>query len=104
MFQVQSRCAVFLMIRDVLNEHPDNLLALRTMGDLALQSNQTDKVISYFTRYIALDSSDALIYYYLGTSHKQLKQNDLARKYLLQARQLSRDKRLLQDIEKALVE
>lgn len=91
-----------LMIRDVLNQNPTNLLALRTMGDLALQSNQTDKAIAYFTRYIALDSSDALIYYYLGTGHKQLEQTDLAQQYLLRAQELGRDDRLLRDIEKAL--
>ena len=91
-----------LMIRSVLEQHPNNLFALRTMGDLALQSNQLEKAVTYFSRYIALDSSDALIYYYLGASHKQLNNTLLAVKYLLKAQELSEDKRLLTDIEKML--
>ena len=93
-----------MLIREVLTQAPDNLLALNSMGVLALQSNQLEKAVNYFTKYIALDSSDINIYYYLANTYKSLKNNDLAKEYFIKIKQKIKDKERIDQIDKMLAE
>ncbi len=93
-----------MLIREVLNQEPNNLLALNSMGVLALQSNQLEKAVDYFTKYIALDSSDINIYYYLANTYKSLKNNDLAKQYFIKIKQKIKDKERIDQINKILAE
>ncbi|MEH0158525.1 tetratricopeptide repeat protein [Limibacter armeniacum] len=59
------------MIREVLNEEPDQKLALFNLGLLAIQSGQFDKGVGRFKRLTELDKEDMQSWFYLGLCYKE---------------------------------
>jgi len=67
-----------MMIREVLNNEPDNELALFNLGVLSMQSNQYDRALGRFEKLIELDSTNTQAHFYLGLSLKELGQKERA--------------------------
>ncbi len=76
-----------LMLRDVLNENPDNREALYNLGLMSMKTGQYRKAIQRFGRLAVLDENDYEPYFYLGMSYKELGEKDSAIQSLGRARE-----------------
>mgnify|MGYP001799607675 CR=1 FL=1 len=85
-----------LMIREVLEENPQNTEALFQLGLLAVQSGQTEKAIERFEAVLKITPNDWNSVLYLGISHAELGQVDMAKKYFDRIMEDSNDPVLLQ--------
>ena len=72
------------MLREVLQEDPENEEALYYMGMLSVQSGQYDRALERFERLIEIDSTNHQARYLLGLSYINSGQLEKARKQLEQ--------------------
>jgi len=70
------------MLREVLQEDPDNQEALYFMGMLSVQSGQYDKALERFKMLLELDSANHQARYLLGLSYINTGQIEEAKKQL----------------------
>tara|TARA_B000000460_G_C21171443_1_gene245635 strand:- start:16 stop:465 length:450 start_codon:yes stop_codon:yes gene_type:complete len=61
-----------LTIRNIAEEHPENLKAQYTLGMLSIQSGQYDKAIGRFEKVLQIDSTQADAYSFLAQAYTQL--------------------------------
>ena len=85
-----------LMIREVLENNPQNTEALFKLGLLAVQSGQTEKAIERFEAVLKITPNDWNSVLYLGVSHAELGQVEKAKKYFDRVMKESNDPVLLQ--------
>lgn len=85
-----------LMIREVLEENPQNTEALFQLGLLAVRSGQLEKAIERFEAVLKITPDDWNSVLYLGISHSELGQVDKAKKYFDRIVEDSNDPVLLQ--------
>lgn len=69
-----------LMIREVLEENPQNTEALFKLGFLAIQSGQLEKAVSRFEQILKIEPNDWNSVLYLGISHSEIGQVAKAKK------------------------
>lgn len=70
-----------MMLREILEEDPDNELAIYNMGMLAINSGQLDKAIERFEKLKQLDSENPEAHFYLGYCFFELNKKDSAKVY-----------------------
>lgn len=69
-----------LMIREVLEENPQNVEALFKLGFLAIQSGQLEKAVERFEQILKIEPNDWNSVLYLGISHSEMGQVAKAKK------------------------
>ena len=75
------------MLREVLNEEPDNKSAILQLGLLSMRSGQYSKAVARFERLIELDSTNEQARFYLGQSLKETGNKPEARRQFLKLKQ-----------------
>jgi tetratricopeptide (TPR) repeat protein len=93
-----------LMIRDVLKEHPENQLALFSLGVLSMQSGQYDKAIERFETLRELDPENTQVWFYLGLSYKERGDVSNAITAFEQVKQLESDQNIINTVDAYLKE
>lgn len=69
-----------MMLRNILDEDPENEMALFNLGTLSIQSGQYDRAKEYFEKLIKLNPQNLQGQFYLGLSYFELGDKDKARK------------------------
>lgn len=93
-----------MMIREVLEQDPDNELAISNMGFLAMQSGQYDKALARFQKLIELNPQDMQARFYLGVCYKELGENEKAREVLNLVKSQESNPDVLSMVDKVLSE
>lgn len=80
-----------LMIREVLEEDPNNEFALFNMGMLSIQSQQFDRAIEYMTRLIGLNPEHVQGQLLLGVAYMSKGEKEKARTQFEKVKQMNPD-------------
>jgi len=94
-----------MMLREVLQEEPDNVEAHWHLGLFSIQSGQYDKALGRFQKVLELDSvnfPDA--WFYLGRTYATLDSNAQAIASLKKYRTLTQDTAILNGVDQFLIE
>ncbi|MBX2971814.1 MAG: tetratricopeptide repeat protein [Flavobacteriales bacterium] len=94
-----------LMLREVLEEDPDNVEAHWHLGLFSIQSGQYDKALARFQKVLELDSvnfPDA--WFYLGRTYATLDSNAQAIASFKKYRTLTQDTAILNGVDRFLIE
>ena len=91
-----------MMLREVLEEDPDNQEAISNLGILSLQSGQYDRAIERFEKLIELDPEDIQAQVFLGVSYKEAGRRADARAQLEKVLGLTSDSSILATVESYL--
>jgi tetratricopeptide (TPR) repeat protein len=91
-----------MMLREVLEEDPNNLEATMNLGMLSIQSGQFDKAVGRFEKAVKLNPTNVQAWYYLGYSHKELGNADKAIEALNKAKSLDADPEVQASVEDLL--
>jgi len=67
------------IIREVAEKYPDNALASMTLGRMSIRTGQYDKAIQRFDNVLKIEPDNTEAHYWLGMSHKELKQSQKAK-------------------------
>lgn len=68
------------MLRQVLEQDPENVLALQSIGQMSIRTGQWDKAVGRFEKLTKINPNDSQAWYFLGTSYKNLGKATEARK------------------------
>ncbi|MBX2841516.1 MAG: tetratricopeptide repeat protein [Flammeovirgaceae bacterium] len=93
-----------MMIRAVLEQDPDNELAISNMGVLAMQSGQYNKALARFQKLIELNPQDMQARFYLGVCYKELGEKEKAREILNLVKSQESNPDVLSMVDKVLSE
>tara|TARA_R110000868_G_scaffold76311_2_gene219507 strand:+ start:778 stop:1590 length:813 start_codon:yes stop_codon:yes gene_type:complete len=66
------------MLREVLEEYPENETALYNLGVLSMQSGQYDKAVDRFIKLTEINAGNVQAFFYLAVSYFELNQKDKA--------------------------
>ena len=64
-----------MMLREILEQNPENREAIFNLGLLAIRSGQYDRALDRFKKLIDLDAEDFEAVFYLGVVYSELGQN-----------------------------
>ena len=92
------------MIREVLNEDPDNRLAIFNLGVLSMQSKQFDRAVERFKKILTLDPEDVQARFYLGVSYLQIGDNDKAKEQFLLVKEQESNPEILKTVDSYLTQ
>jgi tetratricopeptide (TPR) repeat protein len=88
------------LLKEVLDEDPDNVDALMYLGVFSMQSGQFDKAVGRFETIIGNGGSFPLeAYYYLGVSQANLGQKEKAIENLTRFKELVDDESTIKEVE-----
>ena len=90
------------MLREILEEDPDNESALFNMGVLSMQSGQYKMAVQRFEDLVENHPENIEGQFYLGVSYFESKQNNKAKKQLLLVKEMTEDPQILAVIENYL--
>ncbi|SEJ05120.1 Tetratricopeptide repeat-containing protein [Cyclobacterium xiamenense] len=90
------------MLRDILEQDPDNEEALFNMGILSMQSGQYKRAVERFERLVANHPDNIQGQFYLGVSLFESDQRSRAKTQLESLRELTDDPQILSGIENYL--
>lgn len=79
------------LLREILEEDPENESAIYHLGILSLQSGQYDKAIKRFKDLVRINPTHAAAYFYLGVSYKESGKKKNARESFEKALSLDND-------------
>lgn len=79
------------ILRQVLQQEPDNRAAVYNMGLLSMRSSQFDKAVQRFERFTQLEPQDPKGWYYLGIALKEAGQNAKAKEAFTKLKTVSTD-------------
>ncbi len=74
----QQPMQAVVKLREVVEQDPENRVALYHLGLLSLQSNQLDKAVQRFEKLITVDSTNLEGQFYLGVAYMELGARDRA--------------------------
>jgi len=80
-----------LMIREIAEKYPDNVLALITLGKLSLRTNQLEKALQRFEAVLKNDPENVDAHFWLGQTFLQKGDKSKAADYLKKCIQLTDD-------------
>lgn len=90
------------MLREILEEDPENELALFNMGLLSMQSGQYKVAVQRFEDLVATHPDNIEGQFYLGVSYFESKQKNKAKKQLQSVREMTDDPQILSGVENYL--
>jgi tetratricopeptide (TPR) repeat protein len=94
-----------MMLREIVEEHPDNAEAHMHLGLFSIQSGQYDKALARFQKVLELDSvgfPDA--WFYLGRTYATLDSTPQAIASLKKYRTLTQDTAIINGVDRFLLE
>lgn len=91
-----------LMLREVLEEYPNNLTAIFNLGVLSMQSGQYDKAVERFKKLMTLDSTNDQGAYYLAVSYYELGNMTLSTEWFQKIKSISSDPAILSSSDQYL--
>ena len=65
-----------VMLKEVLEEDPENVSALMYLGAFSVQTGQYDKAVERLEKAVAIEPSATDAWFYLGVSYRELGQNE----------------------------
>ena len=92
------------MLREVLEEDPDNTKAILYLGIFAIQSGQYDKAIDRLEKVLSIDSKLIEAYYYLGHAFANKGEKDKAIRNFEKYKSLVDDQSAIEEVEKFIEE
>lgn len=90
------------MLREILEEYPENTTALYSLGVLSVQSGQYDKAIGRFEKLMTIDPSNQQAAFFLATSYFELSQFDKAEQWFQSIKKTSTDPAILSSTDQYL--
>ena len=93
-----------MMLRQILEEDPENESAIYNLGTLAIQSGQFDRARDYFERLVRKNPKNLKAQFYLGLSYFQLGEKEEARKQFELVKSMENDPAVLSTVEGYLQE
>ncbi len=91
-----------LMLREVVEEAPDNELAQYNLGLLSIQSQQYDKAVDRFKKVVSLNPAHLQAQFFLGVSYFESGAKKKARKQFERVKTLSDDSEVLANADEYL--
>ncbi len=92
------------MLRDVLNEYPENITAMYSLGVLSMQSGQYDKAVERFEKLITLDPTNVQASFYLAVSYFETEQFENAKDWFEKVKTMDNDPAIHQAADNYLKE
>ncbi|MBT28122.1 MAG: peptidase [Thalassobius sp.] len=92
------------MIREVLNEDPDNRLAIFNLGVLSMQSGQYDKAVDRFKKLTELDTENIQARFYLGVCYMETGDKPKAKEQFLLVKEQETNPDILQTVDSYLAQ
>ncbi|RJE71788.1 tetratricopeptide repeat protein [Reichenbachiella sp. MSK19-1] len=92
------------MLREILDEYPDNTTALYSLGMLSIQSGQYDKAIWRFEKLMTIDATNQQAAFLLATSYFETGQRDKAKQWFENIKSTSTDPAILSSTDQYLKE
>lgn len=92
------------MLREVLEEDPENIKALQYLGVFSIQSGQYENAVKRFEQVLSLDSSIIDAYYYLGHAYANSDQKTKAISNFERYKSLVDDPSKIKEVEKFIEE
>ncbi|MEM7103160.1 MAG: tetratricopeptide repeat protein [Bacteroidota bacterium] len=93
-----------LMIRDLLQKYPNDVLVLYTLGRLSIQSGQYDKAVERLEQVVSIDDTNLNAHYLLAESYREMRNTPKAIEHYQISLNLSDDEGLNRQIENNLTE
>ncbi len=90
------------MIREVLDDDPDNALAIESLGLLSITSGQFERAVERFEQLIALDKDNEQAHFYLGYSLAQLGKEEEAKVHFQRVIALDNNEELVRSSQEYL--
>lgn len=79
------------MLREVLEEYPENETALYNLGILSMQSGQYDKAVERFLKLTELNAENVQAWFYLAVSYFETNQKDKASELFSKVKSMDSD-------------
>ena len=92
------------MLKEVLEQDPDNVKALLYLGAFSVQTGQYDKAVDRLEKVVKLEPSATDAWFYLGISYRELGQRDKAITSFEEFKAISEDPELLEMVEKYITD
>jgi outer membrane protein len=92
------------LLRQILEDDPDNETAIYNLGTLAIQSGQFDRARDHFIKLVELNPNNLQAQFYLGLSYFQLNEKDKARKQFELVKSMEDDPAVISTVEGYLQE
>ena len=93
-----------MMLREILEEDPDNLDAIYAMGMLSMQSGQYEKAVQRFTRIIELAPDQIETYRLRGDAYFLFKDIENAKKDYLRFIESSDNEKSVEEVKQRLTQ
>ncbi|MCV9388541.1 tetratricopeptide repeat protein [Reichenbachiella ulvae] len=90
------------MLREILEEYPENTTALYSLGMFSVQSGQYDKAVGRFEKLMTIDPSNQQAAFLLATSYFELSQFDKAEQWFQSIKKTSTDPAILSSTDQYL--
>lgn len=94
-----------MLLREILQQDPDNELALFNMGLLSMRSGQYNRAVERFRSILAANPANVKAQFYLAISLSELGKKDEARQLLAQVKEREKDpaiQQAIRELEKEL--
>jgi len=91
-----------ILLREVLEQDPENELALFNMGMLSMQSSQWDKAVERFSKLIEINPENSKAHFYLAVSYMQLNEKDSASEHFMKVKELDKDPEVQANVDSYL--
>ncbi len=92
------------ILRQILEEDPENEMAIYNLGTLSVQSGQYEKAEEYFRRLITINPQNMQAQFYLGLSYYELGEKGKAKKQFELVKSMENDPAVVATVEGYLKE
>ncbi|MFY0651486.1 MAG: tetratricopeptide repeat protein [Cyclobacteriaceae bacterium] len=92
------------MLREVLEEYPENQTALFNLGILSMQSGQHDKAVERFEKLVEVNENNVQAWFYLAVSYFELGQREKAKSLFEKVKLVDDDPAVLEAADNYLKE
>ena len=93
-----------MMIREVAEENPEDILASMTLGKLSMQTGQFEKAINRFQNVIQIDGTNVDAHYWVAQAYRQSNDLSNAKKHFQKCLELAKDESLKAKIQEILMD
>lgn len=100
--EIGSPMQGIMLMRKILEEHPNNARAHFQMGLFSIQSGQFEKAVERFEKVISIDPSNVESLYFLGNAHSNLGNKTEAISYLESFNEKTEDEESRKEVEKII--
>lgn len=100
--EIGSPMQGIMLMRKILEEHPNNARAHFQMGLFSIQSGQFEKAVERFEKVISIDPSNVESLYFLGNAHSNLGNKTEAISYLESFIEKTEDEESRKEVEKII--